>query len=910
MTIVRTALSGCGVRIDAIETFSDVLGGDIAKAVAKFAENPSRWPWAPRTVGSYLADFTRAFPIIVATIPPDCREALRTGGLQELASPAIWGAMEMAVLNHPGIPGKRASSLSVIQLLNAIHCDQPDLLPPRWLRMRLNLSTLAPLYQVSIPFLLRYAELVKVYDQPPQTPAAAGRFKYITMRLLDALAADAEARALLAVEGFDAFAAHPSLFEKMEASKAWRSLSPIYSLLALHDPIRWEKKVLTVFGYSANLQRLHDISVALYQDVARYVEVIERHPPPGRVKKSTIRDGLSGVQRAIEVVLPTLTAEDSAALIKRGFVVMTEGRCRLLSSIYQDARFDADTVRYLKEVIDTLYPEAKKDKRELIPCQLAFENEFSPRPTYCDYAPIYEMSVRLYEDFAALLANQKADIAAKPYNATTLYHNYTQIKAVLVLLRDNLGDEAFFMDLRRHGLSAFNQVGGRMQKVVLAYLQDAWHEGTIKTLTAKTYRSSVIWFMTECGYVAIDAYPIKTGRTEKHLRRLNTDDYYSAEQCRELAYHIEAMLADGGIAGDQRLALMLARILLKTGWNLAPTLGIQCEDIIRVPTPLNLNGMVAVVLQKARASYRSDAYTFDDPATTNVSAMRSAVTDLLHVRDELTAELRRSLPDSNQYKPYIFLVDKKGVLQRLSRDAVKTVTAMLHSRGCALTFDSMKIRKGGMNHLYRQVQKNMCDYEASAKHDFKTFESHYYRIDENQARHTLGKAVDVMGRYFTGKEISSEIVIVTDPGIVLQRTPVGECASAGDDAEAERYRLEHKRLLAERKSSVRFCADFLSCIWCKFFRLVADPEHVWKLLSYREFVLRSMEFSVVEPDATEDQQTNIDILKRRVTEMLKRLDAISPGVASAGQALLAERGIHPDWTFALIDVPTSANGEA
>ena len=60
-----------------------------------------------------------------------------------------------------------------------------------------------------------------------------------------------------------------------------------------------------------------------------------------------------------------------------------------------------------------------------------------------------------------------------------------------------------------------------------------------------------------------------------------------------------------------------------------------------------------------------------------------------------------------------------------------------------------------MNHLYRQVQKDLQAYEAASKHNFKTFESHYYRIDENQSRYTLGKAVDVMGKYFTGKEIAA-----------------------------------------------------------------------------------------------------------------------------------------------------------
>lgn len=471
-----------------------------------------------------------------------------------------------------------------------------------------------------------------------------------------------------------------------------------------------------------------------------------------------------------------------------------------------------------------------------------------------------------------------------------------------MLAKESLSAEDLLM-LEKHGMKAFDLPGHKLQKALWFFLQNTAKTGGVTTSTAYTYKSAVIWVLDKFGFHIVEAYPITQTKTAKHLKRLNTDDYYSAEQCREIAYHIECGLQDMDAPDDFKVVLLLGRILLKTGWNLAPTLGIECNDIVRVPSSLNPNGIVTVVLRKARAGYRTDGYTFADPEM-NAAAMKSAVADLLTVRDKLTASYRDSLPLDNPFRNFVFLVHRDGLgIERLADNAVNTLTSYLERRRSSLTFDSMKIRKGGMNHLYRQVQKDLQAYEASAKHNFETFESHYYRIDENQSRYSLGKAVEVMGKYFTGKEIAKDIVIITEPSLDMQHTPVGECASSGNDAEVERYNKDHKKLHAEKGVVSRVCADFLSCVWCKYFRLVADPEHAWKLLSYREYLLSSMESSALEGDETDDQQFHIETLRNRVSEMLERLSKISPGVTEQGEMLLRSRGMHPDWSFALPDAP-------
>jgi hypothetical protein len=203
-----------------------------------------------------------------------------------------------------------------------------------------------------------------------------------------------------------------------------------------------------------------------------------------------------------------------------------------------------------------------------------------------------------------------------------------------------------------------------------------------------------------------------------------------------------------------------------------------------------------------------------------------------------------------------------------------------------------------MNYLYRKVQKDMEAHAKQAKHSPEIFESEYLRIDPNESRGKLASAVKTMGDYFMGKEIAEGIIIVTEPR-GLQETPAGACAPSGNNSEIDKYNYEHMRLHAERKATVRFCANFLSCIWCKFYRGVADPEHVWKLLSYLQFVLGDMEASAIIDEVINHQQEFIEVLKGRVEAILNKLDEARPGVVEGGWILLRENGMHPEWSFAL-----------
>lgn len=94
------------------------------------------------------------------------------------------------------------------------------------------------------------------------------------------------------------------------------------------------------------------------------------------------------------------------------------------------------------------------------------------------------------------------------------------------------------------------------------------------------------------------------------------------------------------------------------------------------------------------------------------------------------------------------------------------------------------------------------------------------------------------------------------------------------------------------------CADFNACLWCEHYRGVADAEHAYRLLSYRNFVIADMEASISESLNTGLQKEYTRLLRQRVDEVLADMDAINPGCRQTAEVYLVEHGIHPDWMLA------------
>ncbi|MUK50770.1 hypothetical protein GNP88_16595 [Aliivibrio fischeri] len=203
-----------------------------------------------------------------------------------------------------------------------------------------------------------------------------------------------------------------------------------------------------------------------------------------------------------------------------------------------------------------------------------------------------------------------------------------------------------------------------------------------------------------------------------------------------------------------------------------------------------------------------------------------------------------------------------------------------------------------MNYIYKQVEKDFKKYQVVGNHSFDVFCRNYLEQDPIKSEETLNNALEIMGDYFHGRPIISDIAIVTEISHTWVHTPNGECSSEGNDIESDVYNKQHYKLHKKNSTNTSRCAEFNACLWCRHFRTIADAEHVWKLLSYRDFVIADMKASVSDYDGYEGQQEYINILNARVDEILSAIEDISSSSILEGQNLLIDNGIHPLWKFA------------
>ena len=154
-----------------------------------------------------------------------------------------------------------------------------------------------------------------------------------------------------------------------------------------------------------------------------------------------------------------------------------------------------------------------------------------------------------------------------------------------------------------------------------------------------------------------------------------------------------------------------------------------------------------------------------------------------------------------------------------------------------------------------------------------------------------------MANYFTGRPISDDIIIVTDIPDDSKQTPSGRCTSQGNDAEAIAYLNTHKHLNKEVDNESPRCSDFNACLFCRHFRVIADAEHVWRLLSYKEYIVGEMQRAVSDYEEVTDQARYIDELEKRVDEILEDLAAINSDAISSGKQLMKTKGCHEDWAL-------------
>ncbi len=878
------------IKLDKILAHSECLANDIYTCHQRFMNDKAKWNKQEKTITDQIRFITTKFDELLEELNQDTKHKLLTIGLAALQDPKAWSHLEYAALNTCERTGKGITNsfVTLARLFN----NNLYINPPSKVNLKGYMTNITKLYVASELLFNQYHAFLSYLINSDRDQKKLRDIKASTHATLAQLIQNNKCRKLLAQHGLRAFAVDTELLEMARKAERYKPMH-FQLMLSHYDNKIFQQKLIYAKGkFEMDFTDMYRISPILYNDIECYSRIIG-NTVNSHLKSNSVRDKFSGFRRALPVLQSVLSDLQNKDLIDKGITTLVDTEC-LLKQLYDDTKLPSWMFLLFYEICLCIYPDKTPELVSFKENLLLFPGIDQNRDIQCDFTPIKAISEYMYDDFVLLLNDFKVNIEQKDIALISVYHNYQQIKSLLNKYRDSF-TQAHLDILIRHGIKGFAINNGIVQKHLLAELQSSVHNNSFNRKTAITYRSSFAWLMREFDIPFKDVYPIKLTKTVKHNQRLNTDDFYTEEQCRELAFYIETLLRDDNTNLYHKILLQFGKVILKTGWNIAPLLNLECEDIIEVISPITNKSEYAVVLQKARAGYRNDTYSFDKNDL-KTDTLKSAISDLLIVRDELTIDLRERTP----YSHFVFIYPRNGRVFKVEYPSIKHLSTILKKAGCRINLVAQKIRKGGFNHIYRKVNKNINKYTDTAKHSFDVFESNYLRINPDQSRYSLNQATKIMGDYFTGKEISSEIHIITDESAIQhQVVPSGTCAAQANNKEANRYDKEHRKLhqTIDDKGS-KLCADFLSCIWCKYFRVVVDAEHIWKLLSYKNYILLDMEMSVVDFDDSNNQITSINILKQRVDDIINNLRERNEKAVDDGFMLLEKQGLHPDWEFA------------
>ena len=655
--------------------------------------------------------------------------------------------------------------------------------------------------------------------------------------------------------------------------------SALFSVLEAYQPDHFHVISITINDKSIDVTDLNDIEPLL-------VEQLQALANSDKFKGELEHDVVSMTRRFIAVVssIRMVAEKVKCALVDEGLDGFKKDEFALLKEAKTLLRRDQFTELLL---LLELHFGHEIHRHDYVDHLLPFYFEKEKKYRLIDYSDFASKCPEIMAEIEQIHKSETELLPEKNYDMETLHTRFSKLKRlILKYIVPTFKDE-----LASHGISCLSMKKNRIQKAVFQQLQSDVKTKVISVRSGTSYTEAIRWLMSITGQQVVEAFKISLKRHQRHARRTKMEDLYTDDELRELIFYIEKGIKETDNV-KQLLALYFARIQVKSCWNTSPMTDIELSDIADVALP-TAKKSITLLIQKPRKGYDIDTYSLDG------RTVNSVMRDIVYVKDTLTHRYRNLGDQHTQNYLFIFKA-KTNVSRVLAGNIIAHIKSILNRLGCTVNYDSMRIRKNGANHLYREVAKQMRAYESAKLHTFDTFIKHYQRVSEEKTQQTLHTAVDVMQRYFTGREIDPGIkVLMVDDGST-QKTPTGECASQGNDAEASQYGKEHRHLSGGKENG--WCSDFLACVWCKHFRTVADPEHVWQLLSYRDYVLADMSASISDIENNEFQQEAITALHQRVDDILEQVAIKNPKAVTKGKELMAEKGMHPFWAFAVTSV--------
>ncbi|WP_283787027.1 hypothetical protein QNI23_010620 [Bermanella sp. WJH001] len=656
--------------------------------------------------------------------------------------------------------------------------------------------------------------------------------------------------------------------------------SQLRSFIEIVYPDIFFRQKLKVGGRSLDVTELHLISrIALMQ----IKKLVGNTYYSGEYGHSL--GGIKGrLSCAIRTILKFVKKDKyfKKLFMELGLDALAANDYRPLKDIFQYYKqYEATSVANLYEH----YSGVEVNQRILFQDILCFENEGSGKVKTIDISYISEICSRLREDIVFLHEEETELIDQKNYGAETLHTRFSK----LVKVFSNYCNRNAIKGL---GLSLLSANDGSIQLDILSSIQTDVLTKSVSRRTAEGYISAIRWLCGITGQKFINAYRVTSNRHALHASRMKTSDTYTLDEVRELAFHIEKGILKNDWPLQDKLAMYFARIQIKTCWNTSSIAKIECSDIQQVDMPTS-NRPITMLVQKPRKNYQTDHFNFD------FKSSRSAIHDLLTVRDTLTNSTR------NKYSGYdnsrlLFIYEELDHLKTIDYNViVARIATILMGLGCSIKYNSVKLRKTGSNEVYRQLSKDFRRYKAAFKHTYPTFIKNYQRVNEASSKATLSDATKIMEQYFSGKELSTEIKIVTEYEYGTQLTPVGGCNAERGSKEAQVYAKENRILSS---NEIDRCGDFMACIWCKHYRVVADADHVWQLLSFKDYVLGDMQGTIAHFSDVSLQKQAHRALSERVDEIISRLKITNSNQVNLGLALFENNGLHPIWDFAISDI--------
>lgn len=526
-------------------------------------------------------------------------------------------------------------------------------------------------------------------------------------------------------------------------------------------------------------------------------------------------------------------------------------------------------------------------KESLLPYSLGYYLKESDTTEWQKHEWVYDNAYKFYQNLVEYHKVFTKRIDGESIGIVTLKGYIGSMARALKENASSLTDEQMKL-IANHGVHAFVENNCEILKAIREAIQLKSKQGDLSVFVGNQYQSAIDKLLSFYGLDTIKSFPVNTELTAQHQEQLsqNQDKLYSYREVVELAYYIEKGLSETLLTIKDKVTLYAAKVILKTGWNSTPTLELDTDDLFFFNTPLHSSKTPALRLFKRRANYQTQWHKFE------IKAEDLEKEGVLYgdVVEPVIFDIKAATKLTSIYRPSIENLSKRIFvfpkvnsigevkIQLLTASRFKTtIDRILTELGCDIVFNSQKIRKSGLNYIYRKVAKEFKWYQKAGKHSYETFLRHYLMQDNKDVAMTINRATKTMADYFV-RDVTDKVIILQTPPEDGKKVPNGTCINSKDKSAVVAFESQNRKLLDQRDTNEHACADFNACLWCPFYRCVAD-----------------MENSAATFDSITEQLENIEQLKNRVNEILADIAKLNAQAVTDGKELLRTEGIHPHW---------------